>query len=311
MTSPWTTAQIPDQTGHVVVITGANSGIGLEAARMFAAKGAHVVLACRNPAKATDAESLVRAETPSASVEVMALDVSRLASVRAFAEAFRAKHSRLDVLCNNAGVMALPPSLTEDGFDIQMATNHLGHFALTGLLLDVLKSTGSARVVNVSSGMHHVGGDRFEAMMEGKRLNPWLVYGQTKLANVLFANELDRRATAAGLGFHALTCHPGYAATNLQGTSAAAGGAFGYSEGVAAFMNRFLAQPSAVGAWPTLFAATSPEARGGDYIGPGGITETSGPPVRSKASRAARNPDLARRLWAISVKATGVDYGGL
>ena len=311
MTSPWTTAQIPDQTGRVAVITGANSGIGLEAARVLVAKGAHVVLACRNPAKATDAESLLRAETPEASLEVMALDVSRLASVRAFAEAFRATHSRLDVLCNNAGVMALPPSLTEDGFDLQMATNHFGHFALTGLLLDLLKSSGPSRVVNVSSGMHRIGGDRFEAMMEGRPLSPWLVYGQTKLANVLFSNELDRRATAAGLAVHALTCHPGYAATNLQGTSASAGGAFGYSEGVAAFMNRVFAQPSAAGAWPTLFAATSPEARGGDYIGPGGITESSGPPVRAKASRAARDPDLARRLWAISVKATGVDFGGL
>ncbi len=310
MTSPWTTAQIPDQSGRVVVITGANSGIGLEAARVLVAKGAHVVLACRNPAKATDAESLLRAETPNASVEVMALDVSRLASVRAFAEAFRATHSRLDVLCNNAGVMALPPSLTEDGFDIQMATNHFGHFALTGLLLDLLKSSGPSRVVNVSSGLHRIGGDRFEAMMEGRPLNPWLVYAQTKLANVLFSNELDRRATAAGLDVHALTCHPGFAATNLQGTSAASG-APGYSEGVAAFLNRVFAQPSAAGAWPTLFAATSPEARGGDYIGPGGITESSGPPVRSKASRAARDPDLARRLWAISVKATGVDYGGL
>jgi NAD(P)-dependent dehydrogenase (short-subunit alcohol dehydrogenase family) len=311
MSTPWTTDRIPDQTGRVIVITGANSGIGLEAAKVLAAKGAHVVLACRNPAKAADAEAAIRAETPKASVEVMELDVSRLASVRAFAEAYPKRHAKLDVLVNNAGVMALPPTRTEDGFDIQMATNHFGHFALTGLLLETLKSSAPARVVNVSSGMHRVGGDRFEAMMAGKTFNPWIVYGQTKLANVLFANELDRRAQAKGLDVRALSCHPGFAATNLQGTSAAAGAATGYTEGSAAFLNRLLAQPAAAGAWPTLMAATDPDARGGDYIGPGGITESAGPPVRAKASRAARDPDLARRLWDISVKATGVDYAGL
>lgn len=311
MTSPWTTAQIPDQTGRTVVITGANSGIGFEAARVLVAKGAHVVLACRNAAKAAEAEAALRRETPKASVESMTLDTSRLASVRAFAEKYRATHARLDVLCNNAGVMALPPSLTEDGFDIQLATNHLGHFALTGLLLDLLKSSGPARVVNVSSGFHRAGGDRFEAMMAGKRFNPWIVYGQTKLANVLFSNELDRRARAKGLELRALTCHPGYAATNLQATTGAAGATVGYGVGAAEFLNRLVAQPAAAGAWPTLMAATSPDAQGGDYIGPGGITETSGPPVRAKASRAGRDPELARRLWDISVRATGVDYEGL
>ena len=311
MSAPWTVDRVPDQAGRVVVITGANSGIGLEAARVLVARGAHVVLACRNPGKAAEAEALLRAETPKASVEVMELDVSRLASVRAFAETFRATHPRLDVLINNAGVMALPPTRTEDGFDIQMATNHFGHFALTGLLLEALKASAPARVVNVSSGAHRIGGDRFEAMMAGATFNPWIVYGQTKLANVLFANELDRRTRAKGLDVRALSCHPGFAATNLQGTSAAAGAATGYSEGVAAFLNRHFAQPAAAGAWPTLMAATDPDARGGDYLGPGGLTETAGPPVRSTASRAARDPDLARRLWDLSVRATGVDYAGL
>jgi NAD(P)-dependent dehydrogenase (short-subunit alcohol dehydrogenase family) len=311
MSSPWTTARIPDQTGRVIVITGANSGIGFEAARVLVAKRAHVVLACRNPAKAAEAEALLRAETPKASVEVMELDVSRLASVRAFAETFRKTHPRLDVLCNNAGVMALPPSLTEDGYDIQMATNHLGHFALTGLLLDLLKSSERARVVNVSSGLHRIGGDRFEAMMAGQRFNPWIVYGQTKLANILFTLELNRRVQAKGVDLRAIACHPGYAATNLQVTSAVSGGSVGYSESMARLGNRLFAQPAAAGAWPTLYAITEPDALGGDFIGPGGLTESSGPPVKATPSRAARDPDLARRLWDLSARATGVDYAGL
>lgn len=311
MTSPWTTAQIPDQTGRVIVITGANSGIGFEAARVLVAKGAHVVLACRNPARASEAEARLRAETPKASVESMTLDTSRLASVRAFAEQFRASHPRLDVLCNNAGVMALPPSLTEDGFDIQMATNHFGHFALTGLLIELLKSSAPSRVVNVSSGVHRIGGDRFEAMMAGKTFNPWIVYGQTKLANILFTMELNRRVHSKGVDLRAIACHPGYAATNLQATSASAGGAFGYSEAIARLGNRLFAQSAAAGAWPTLYAATEPDAQGGDFIGPGGLTETSGPPIRARASKAACDPDLAARLWALSVKATGVDYSAL
>lgn len=311
MTSPWTTAQIPDQTGRVIVITGANSGIGFEAARVLVAKGAHVVLACRNPARASEAEAQLRAETPKASVESMTLDTSRLASVRAFAEQFRAAHPRLDVLCNNAGVMALPPSLTEDGFDIQMATNHFGHFALTGLLIELLKSSAPSRVVNVSSGVHRIGGDRFEAMMAGQRFNPWIVYGQSKLANILFTMELDRRARAKGIDLRAISCHPGYAATNLQVTSASSGGTAAYSEAIARLGNRLLAQSAEAGAWPTLYAATEPDAQGGDFIGPGGLTETSGPPIKARASKAARDPDLAARLWAISVKATGVDYAAL
>ncbi len=309
MTSPWTTAQIPDQTGRVIVITGANSGIGFEAARVLVARGAHVVLACRSPARAADAEALLRAETPGASVEVMALDVSRLASVRAFAEQFRATHPRLDVLCNNAGVMALPPSLTEDGLDIQMATNHFGHFALTGLLLDLLKP--SARVVNVSSMAHRMGGDRFEALLAGQPFNPWIIYGQSKLANILFTAELNRRARAKGVGLLAIACHPGYAATNLQATSALSGATAGYSESVARLANRFLAQTAAAGAWPTLYAITDPDALGGDFIGPGGFTGMAGPPVKATPSAAARDADLAKRLWALSAQTTGVDYAAL
>lgn len=311
MTSPWTTAQIPDQAGRVIVITGANSGIGFEAARVLVARGAHVVLACRNAAKATEAEGLLRAETPSGSVEAMELDVSRLASVRAFAERFRATHPKLDALCNNAGVMALPPTLTEDGLDIQMATNHFGHFALTGLLLDLLRSSAPSRVVNVSSGVHRIGGDRFEALVAGEHFNPWIVYGQSKLANVLFTIELNRRVQAKGIDLRAIACHPGYAATNLQVTSAAAGAATGYTESIARLGNRLFAQSAAAGAWPTLYAITEPDALGGDFIGPGGITETSGPPIKATPSKAARDPDLAKRLWAISAKATGVDYAGL
>ncbi|MBK8693724.1 MAG: SDR family NAD(P)-dependent oxidoreductase [Deltaproteobacteria bacterium] len=311
MTSPWTTAQIPDQSGRVVVITGANSGIGFEAARVLVAKGAHVVLACRNPARASEAEALLRAETPKASVESMTLDTSRLASVRAFAESFRATHPKLDVLCNNAGVMALPPSLTEDGFDIQMATNHFGHFALTGLLIDLLKSSAPSRVVNVSSAAHRLGGDRYDAMMAGKKFNPWTVYGQSKLANILFTMELNRRVQSRNIDLRAVACHPGYAATNLQATSASSGATAGYSEAIARLANRLLAQPAAAGAWPTLYAIAEPDAQGGDFIGPSGLAGASGPPIKVRPSKAACDPDLASRLWALSVKATGVDYSAL
>jgi NAD(P)-dependent dehydrogenase (short-subunit alcohol dehydrogenase family) len=310
MSAPWTTAQIPDLSGRVIVITGANSGIGFEAARVLVARGAQVVMACRNPAKAAGAEAALRAETPAARVAVMALDVSSLRSVRSFAEELLAAHPRIDALCNNAGVMALPPGRTDEGFDVQLATNHLGHFALTALLLDALRAAEAPRVVNVSSGLHRIGGDRFEALFAGEPMNPWRVYGQTKLANVLFSAELDRRARAKGLALRALSCHPGYAATNLQESSAALGAA-GFSESMARLGNKYFAQSAAAGAWPTLFALTSPDAQGGDYVGPGGLTESAGPPVRARASRAGRDPELATRLWALSVKATGADFAGL
>lgn len=307
MGTNWSVADIPDQTGRVFVVTGANSGIGFEAARVLVAKGAHVVLACRNPAKAVEAEQRLRAEKDHAAVEVMALDVSRVASVRAFAERFRARHKRLDGLCNNAGVMAPPYGLTDEGFEVQMATNHFGHFALTGLLLDLLSSSAPSRVVNVSSGLHHLGGDRFEAIMEGRRFNPWVLYGQSKLANVLFTAELDRRLRAKGLDVRAVACHPGYAATNLQTTAGSGGATFGYSESVARVVNKLFARPAAEGAWPTLYALTSPDAQGGDYVGPGG----GGIPRKETPSRAARDADLARRLWVISARTTKVDYAGI
>lgn len=305
--STWSVAEVPDQTGRVVIVTGANSGLGFEAARVLVARGAHVVLACRNPAKAVEAEHRLRAEREHAAVEVMALDVSRVASVRAFAERFRARHKRLDALCNNAGVMALPHALTDEGLEVQMATNHYGHFALTGLLLDLLVASAPSRVVTVSSGLHRLGGDRFEAMLGGRRHNPWVVYGQSKLANVLFTAELDRRLRAKGLDVRAVACHPGYAATSLQTTSASSGGTRLYSEAVARVMNRLLAQPAEVGAWPTLYALTSPDAKGGDFIGPG----AGGVPRHERPSRASRDPDLARRLWAMSARTTRVDYAGL
>ena len=310
MSTAWSTGAIPDQTGRVVIITGASSGLGFEAARVLVAKGAHVVLACRNPMKAVEAERRLRAEKDHAAVEVMALDVSRMASVRAFAERFRARHKRLDALCNNAGVMALPHELTDEGLEVQMATNHFGPFALTGLLIDLLAASGPSRVVNVSSALHRVGGDRFEALMAGPH-NPWIVYGQSKLANLLFTAELDRRLRAKGLDVRAVACHPGYADTGLQ-TAAANGGATpGYSETVARVINRLFAQPAAVGAWPTLYALTAPDARGGDFIGPGWTAGKPGPPRKEQPSRAARDPGLARRLWSMSVRTTRVDFAGL
>ncbi len=311
MSTAWDTGMIPDQTGRVVIVTGASSGLGFEAARVLVAKGAHVVLACRNPMKAVEAERRLRAERDHAAVEVMALDVSRIASVRAFAERFRARHKRLDALCNNAGVMALPHELTDEGLEVQMATNHFGHFALTGLLVDLLAASGAARVVTVSSGLHRLGGDRFEALMDGRAHNPWIVYGQSKLANLLFTAELDRRLRAKGLDVRAVACHPGYADTGLQAAAANGGATPGYSASVARVINRLFAQPVTVGAWPTLYALTAPEVHGGDFIGPGWTAGKLGPPRQEKPSRAARDPELARRLWAMSMRTTRVDFAGL
>jgi NAD(P)-dependent dehydrogenase (short-subunit alcohol dehydrogenase family) len=307
---PWTARDVPDQRGRTAVVTGANSGIGLEAVKVLAAAGAHVVMACRDPQRAAEAASEVRTAHPRAALEVLPLDLASLASVRDFAKAFADRHPRLDLLINNAGVMAIPRRTTADGFEMQLGTNHLGHFALTGLLLERLLAAPGARVVSVSSTAHRAGRMNFDDLQSERRYQRWLAYGQSKLANLLFGFELARRLEAAGKGVVSAACHPGYSATNLQFVGARMDGSRVW-ELVMTGANQILSQPADMGALPTLYAATAPGVAGGQYFGPDRLFETRGHPKEVAASRAARDPESARRLWEVSEALTGVRYEGL
>ena len=285
----WTAADIPDQTGRTAIVTGANSGLGLVTATVLAGRGAHVVLACRDVAKG-------EAVAPPGSVEVRELDLADLASIRAFAGSIT---TDVDILVNNAGVMAIPHRRTADGFEMQFGTNHLGHFALTGLLLDRVRD----RVVTLSSAVHRMGRVTLDDLnWERRRYLRWPAYGQSKLANLLFTYELDRRLTASASAVRAYAAHPGYASTNLQSHTES------FLDQVMALGNRVIAQPAQMGALPTLYAATVPDLPGGSYIGPDGFMEQRGNPKIVGSARAARDPETARDLWARSEELTGVSY---
>jgi NAD(P)-dependent dehydrogenase (short-subunit alcohol dehydrogenase family) len=303
----WTADAVPNLDGRTIVVTGANSGIGFEAALVFARKGAHVVLACRDPRRAAGAVDAIRAARANASVEVAALDLASLASIRACAAALRGTLRRIDVLCNNAGVMALPYRQTADGFEMQIGTNHLGHFALTGLLLPLLLDAPGARIVTVSSGAHRMGKIRFDDLHWQQRYAKWSAYGQSKLANLLFAYELQRRLEAAKTPTISVACHPGYAATNLQFVGPRMEGST-LMERLTGLGNRLLAQSAAMGALPTLYAATAGDVRGGDYIGPNGIGELWGTPRKVGSNARSRDREAAARLWTLSEQLTGVRF---
>jgi len=303
----WTADDMPDLSGKTIVVTGGDSGIGYEAALEFARKRADVIIACRDPEKARTAAAQISASSPGARVEAMELDLSNLASVRGFADAFHRGHPALHVLCNNAGVMAIPYRLTVDGFEMQFGTNHLGHFALTGLLLDRLLATEGARVVNVASGAHRMGKIRFDDLQWQKGYRKWMAYGQSKLANLLFTFELQRRADASGAKLLSVACHPGYAATNLQAAGPRMSGS-SMMESLFSVGNSLFAQSAAMGALPTEYAAVAPEVHGGDYIGPDGIGEMWGHPVKVGCSAAARDTAAAARLWEVSEQLTNVHY---
>jgi len=287
--SDWTPAEMPDQSGRTFVITGSNSGIGLEAARELAEHGARVVLAVRDTAKGDAAANGIDGET-----EVRELDLADLASVRAFAEGM---DGNVDVLINNAGVMATPRRKTKDGFELQFGTNHLGHFALTGLLLPRIKD----RVVTISSPAHRMGRINFDNLQGERNYQRWLAYGQSKLANLLFMYELQCRLEAAGSPLRSMGAHPGYAATNLQSHTES------IQDKLMALTNRILAQSQEQGAWPTLYAATM-DIPGGSYAGPDGFMEQRGNPKLVGSSGAARDEEKARRLWEVSEELTGVQY---
>jgi NAD(P)-dependent dehydrogenase (short-subunit alcohol dehydrogenase family) len=307
----WTPDDLGDLTGTTFVVTGANSGLGFESARMLAAHGARVVLACRDAGKAGAAVSAIREELPYADVQARVLDLADLASIAAFAAGLSAGDGAigsLDALVNNAGVMAIPRRTTADGFEMQLGTNHLGHFALTGRLLPLLRRRPGARVVTVSSGAHRFGRIRFDDLHGEHRYSPWRAYGQSKLANLLFAFELARRAQAAGLDLVSVAAHPGYAATNLQSVAPRMRNSRVMLAG-AAIANRLAAQSAAAGAIPILYAAAGAGVENGAYYGPDGLFEQRGRhPKRVGASAAARDPEAARRLWEVSEQLTGVRY---
>jgi NAD(P)-dependent dehydrogenase (short-subunit alcohol dehydrogenase family) len=308
MASRWTARDIPDQTGRTVVITGANSGLGLRSAEALAAKGARVLMACRNETKATTAVEGVRAVATAAEPEVVRLDLADLASVRAAAEQIGEMTPAVDVLMNNAGVMAVPLGRTADGFEMQFGTNHLGHFALTGLLLPTLLQAQAPRVVTTSSNAHRMGRMRWDDLnWHHGRYRKWPAYGQSKLANLLFTLELDGRAREAGGRLTAVAAHPGYAATHLQAVGPEQSGNKLVLIGMGA-LNRLVAQSDVMGALPQLYAATMPDVAGGEYFGPGGPFEVRGFPRRVGTTQAARDPEAARRLWDASEALTGVLY---
>ncbi len=293
----WSEALIPDQRGRIAIVTGANGGIGYETARALAAKGARVVLACRDEAKGRDAERRLRAALPSADVRFEPLDLGSLASVRAFADAYRATSQRLDLLCNNAGVMMTPRGRTADGFETQIGTNHLGHFALTGLLLEPLRRTPRARVVSVSSLVHFAGRIDLDDLQSERSYGPTRAYAQSKLANLLFARELQRRFESAQIDALSAAAHPGSTRTDLQR----------HSRLMWAVVQVFSHEPRS-GALPTLYAAAAPDVRGGEYFGPSGFAGCLGPPGRARSSRRSRDAAMARRLFELSEKLTGVSY---
>jgi NAD(P)-dependent dehydrogenase (short-subunit alcohol dehydrogenase family) len=304
----WRARDIPDLTGRRAVVTGANSGLGFATALELARHGASVVMTARDKSKGDDAVRRVRAEVPAAQVELGLLDVADLTSVREFATTYG--DQPLDLLVNNAGVMATPQRETVDGFELQLATNHLGPFALTGLLLPALLRRPAPRVVTVSSFVHWFGRIDHDNLMGENRYQPWTAYAQSKLANLLFMRELDRRATAAGVGLVSAAAHPGYAATNLQKVGPQMTGSHGTSAALGV-VSRLVGQSAAKGALPQLRAATAPDVVGGDYFGPRGLGEQRGLPKRVRMAGAARNDEVARWLWQVSEHLTGVTYADL
>lgn len=300
----WTAEQIPGQAGRTAIVTGANSGLGLVSARALARAGANVVVACRNTEKGTAAAESIGTTAPDASVEVEELDLASLDSIRAFAARYAAERESLDLLINNAGVMAPPRRETADGFELQLGTNHLGHFALTGLLLGRMQGRADARVVTVSSTAHRFGRIRFDDLQGERRYGRWRAYAQSKIANVLFARELDRRLRAAGSTISSLAAHPGYAATNLQSAAPPA-----LDRAVMAVTNRLLAQSAEMGALPELYAATRPNLDGGLFIGPDGFDEQRGYPKVVAPVRRGRDQATAEHLWTVSEELTDVSYG--
>ncbi len=290
MAVKWSASDIGDQSGRVAIVTGANRGIGLPTAGELSRHGARVVMACRSVERARAAASRIDSGVRAGSVVVMELDLADLASVRGFAEQFRQRFDRLDLLINNAGVMLPPLSRTADGFEVQFGTNHLGHFALTARLLDLLERTAGSRVVTVASTGHRFAAIDFDDLhWRARRYQPIRAYFESKLANLLFTFELQRRFDQAGVQALALAAHPGWTGTDLLRFSR-----------VLQWLSGFLAMPPLQGALPTLYAATAPDVQPGGYYGPDGFAQIRGYPAQVRASKASRDTSVAVRLWAVS-----------
>jgi protochlorophyllide reductase len=299
----WSDADIPDQSGRIALVTGANSGLGLETARALAQRGATVLLACRQRSRGEEARRQLL-PLARAGLEVIDLDLADLASVAAAASQVHREFGRLDLLINNAGVMAPPRRLSRDGYELQFAVNHLGHFALTAALLPLLEQQSGARIVTVSSGAHYFGRIAFDDLQGERRSDPWSAYGQSKLANVMMALELQERLAAAGSTTLSIAAHPGLARTNLQPSSVAAKGS--RLEGLAYRLMDPLFQSAAMGALPQLHGAVAAEARGGTLYGPGGLANLRGWPVACPIAAAARDGNQRRRLWQVSEELVGL-----
>ncbi|MEV0119277.1 oxidoreductase [Streptomyces sp. NPDC050844] len=299
----WTTEQIPDQSNRVFVVTGANSGLGLATTRALARKGANVILAVRDEAKGRRAVAEITAGQPDAQLEVRRLDLADLDSVRDFADGLRADHARLDVLINNAGVMAPPRTLSAQGHELQFAANHLGHFALTGLLLDQLSAGDNPRVVTVSSANHRQAKFFFDDLSGERKYSPMGYYNQSKLANAVFGWELHQRLTAAGSPVRSVLAHPGYTLTNLQTSSPV-----GMVKLLFGKILSPLAQTPDQGALSQLYAATAPDMEGGQFIGPDGMGELRGAPKRVELAPSAAEAATGRKLWDLSEELTAVKY---
>lgn len=294
----WKFEDIPDQTGKIAIVTGANSGLGYEVAKSLARKGAQVIIGCRNLEKAETAKSQIMEEFPDVSLEIIQLDLADLSSIKVFVKEFNSKHQSLHILCNNAGVM-MPPSREEtaDGFELQFGTNHLGHFALTGLLLDKLMNTENSRIVSMSSFGHTRGYMDFDDLNWEKSYSRIKSYGTSKLANLLFAYELQRKLEASGSKTISNASHPGWSKTNLQRDT------FAFR-----MLNPILAQKPWKGALPMLYAATAPEAEGGAYYGPDSRMNWRGYPVKVESNERSHNLEDAKKLWEVSEKLTGINF---
>jgi NAD(P)-dependent dehydrogenase (short-subunit alcohol dehydrogenase family) len=303
----WTADDIPDQGGRTIVVTGANSGLGLHTARALVSRGAQVLMACRSPERGEAAVKETN-ELGGGSAELVELDLANLASVRRAAAELRERTGdAIDVLVNNAGVMATPKTATADGFELQLGTNHFGHAALTWLLMPALRTRPGARVVSVTSKLHSLGKfDATDPNFRHRRYRAWPAYGQSKTANLLFAFELDRRARAAGLDLVSVAAHPGLSDTELTGNMMRSRGALWLAPIGNGFV-KLMGQPGERGAWPTLYAATAPDVAGGQYWGPDGFQQLRGHPTQVRAEAHARDAATAARLWDLTAELVGVD----
>ena len=295
----WTTDDIPDQQRRLVVVTGANSGIGYHTTRALALKGARVIMACRDRVKAEEARRQILLDSPLIAPEVWDLDLSNLGLVKAFAERLRNSHVNLDILINNAGLMAIPYNTTRDGFEMQFGVNHLGHFALTAHLWPLIKGTRGARIVNVSSAAHHFGKIRYEDIHWKNGYSKWGAYGRSKLSNLLLTKELSRKLTASKSAIIVSSAHPGYSSTNLYSRSYQMSGSWIGADSFN-FVNRLVGQSAEMGALPTLYAATAEFVKQGSFYGPSGFMRLRGWPAAERPNSRRVTEAEARKLWRVS-----------